>query len=253
MPDVRKFWDDRADNEKLDDNAVTHSDIWQRWLEIETISSYLQPTDILVDIGCGAGYATRHYAPLVKKVVGLDFSSEMIRRAQSAPIATGAIEFLQFDILEDVSKWKQSFDAAVSTRCLINILDVEKQHRAIDNIARMLRPGGRFIFVEGCRDGRQQLNELRESMGLRVMPTVWHNLDFDLAETFDYMNRDFRILERRSFGSYDLISRVVHPLLVMPDEPKYDSKINEVGARLARISQGDPALSRILFLVLERK
>jgi SAM-dependent methyltransferase len=253
MSDVKQFWDNRAIDASLDDNEVTHRDIWQRWLEIDTIVSYLRKTDALVDVGCGAGYATRIYAEHVGSAVGLDFSAEMIQRAQSKQVASKPIEFFEHDILGDPGKWRQAFDVALSVRCLINILDAEKQRIAIDNIAQMLKPGGRFLFVEGVQEGRHALNDLRNEVGLPTMPTVWHNLDFKIGETLDYLQRDFQLLERRSFGTFDLISRVAHPLMVWPEDPKYAAKINEVGARLSRVWGGDNALSRVAFLVLERR
>lgn len=253
MSDVKSFWDKRAGDASLNDNEVTHRDIWQRWLEIDTIVSYLKKTDALVDIGCGAGYATRIYAEHVASAVGLDFSSEMIQRANARPAESKPIAFHEHDILGDVGNWRQAFDVALTVRCLINILDADKQRRAIDNIAQMLKPGGRFIFVEGSHEGRQGLDALRASLGLPVMPTVWHNLDFKIDETLAYLDRDFRLLEHKNFGTYDLIARVTHPLLVWPEDPKYDAKINEVGARMARVLDGDKSLSRVAFLVLERR
>jgi SAM-dependent methyltransferase len=253
MSDVKQFWDKRAGNISLNDNEVTHRDIWQRWLEIDTIVSYLRKTDSLVDVGCGAGYATHIYADYVKNAVGLDFSAEMIERAKGRENTVEKVSFFEHDILAEVGRWHQSFDVALSVRCLINILDAQKQRQAIDNIARMLKPGGRFIFVEGSQEGRSALDELRKNVGLQMMPVVWHNLDFKIKETLDYLERDFILLEQRYFGTYDLISRVVHPLMVLPNEPEYGAAINEIGAKLARSWQGDQTLSRVSFLVLERR
>ena len=34
---VKKFWETRAQDQSLTDAEATHNDVWQRWLEIETI------------------------------------------------------------------------------------------------------------------------------------------------------------------------------------------------------------------------
>jgi 2-polyprenyl-3-methyl-5-hydroxy-6-metoxy-1,4-benzoquinol methylase len=55
--DVKQFWSDRAGDKSLDDVAVTHKDVWQRWLEIETIRRFVKPHHRILDVGCGAGIA----------------------------------------------------------------------------------------------------------------------------------------------------------------------------------------------------
>ena len=117
----------------------------------------------------------------------------------------------------------------------------------------MLRPGGRFIFIEGGRQGRKNLNLLRTTAGLEAMPTVWHNVDFDEAETLAYLDRDFVLERRLPFGVYDFVARVVHPLLVAPDAPVYDSRINEIAATLALHVDAFPELSRVFCRVLARR
>src|SRR6266478_7765705 len=44
----------------------------------------LQPTDRVLDLGCGTGWASRRMARMVSagEVVGLDVSDEMVRRAE---------------------------------------------------------------------------------------------------------------------------------------------------------------------------
>jgi hypothetical protein len=41
MSEVKAFWDQRAADPSCDPAQVTHPDIWQRWLEIETIKRLL--------------------------------------------------------------------------------------------------------------------------------------------------------------------------------------------------------------------
>lgn len=55
------------------------------------------------------------------------------------------------------------------------------------------------------------------------------------------------------FGVYDFISRVVHPLIVAPEQPQYNARINEVAAKLALNLRRFENLSRVLFLVLRKR
>jgi SAM-dependent methyltransferase len=251
---VKELWQSRAREPGVNDREVTHRDVWQRWLEIEMIRRFLLPGDRLLDVGCGNGYTTRAVAPLVRETVGLDFSPEMIERARRTVVDTAPnLRFEVCDVRSLEAAQLGQFDVALSERCLINLPDWEAQQQAIANIAAVVRAGGRLIFVEGSADGRQRLNEMRERVGLERMPTVWHNVDFEERLLLPCLERFFAIDERLHFGVYDFIARIVHPLVAAPEPPAYDSRINEVAARLAMQSGEFADLSRVFFLVLRRK
>jgi SAM-dependent methyltransferase len=252
VSDVKQFWDDRAADPALDASQVTHPDVWQRWLEIETIKTLVSPRDRVIDIGCGAGYATKQIAPRVTDILGVDYSAGMIARATAEDVPANA-RFAVGDVLNLSPANFGVFDVAVTIRCLINITDWPTQQAALRNIAEVVRPGGRYIFVEGLRDGRDALNKLREAVGLERMPTVWHNLDFDRAETLGFLDEYFHLEREIGFGSYDTIARVVHPLLVAPDPPTYTAKINEIAARIALQRPDDLTNSRAVVFCLRRR
>ena len=253
MSSIKSFWDGRAADPSLDPKQVTHPDVWQRWLEIETIKPLLCAGDRVIDIGCGAGYATRQFAPLVGAIKGVDFSAGMIERAMADAEVPANASFDVCDVLELSLARFGLFDLAISVRCLINLSDWATQQRAIDKIASIVRPGGRYIFLEGSSDGRAGLNQARVGLGLEAMSPVWHNVDFARARTLAYLDHSFALVREISFGVYDLIARIVHPLLVAPEAPRYDARINEVAARVAAALPGLDHLSRVLCLELERR
>ena len=84
------------------------------------------------------------------------------------------------------------------------------------------------------------------------MPPVPFNLDFDEEELWPFVREHFHVVEVRRFGLYDLISRVVHPLLVSPADPEYDSKINEVARDVSAKLRGMDELSREFSALLRR-
>jgi SAM-dependent methyltransferase len=251
MNDVKAFWDGRAADPSLDAAQVTHNDIWQRWLEIEYLKKVLPRGLRVIDIGCGAGYATKQLAPLAGSILGADFSPGMIERALGSgepPPANASFEVADVLSLE----FEEPFDVAFTIRCLINLPDWEAQKRALANIAHIVKPGGLYIFIEGFVEGRANLNTLRQGVGLEPMPVVWHNCDFERERTLDFLANYFSLEQEIGFGSYDLVARVVHPLLVAPDQPKYTAKINEVAARVALQRPGDTEHSRVAFYCLRR-
>jgi len=255
MTDVKEFWNGRAADPSLDDAQVTHPDVWQRRLEIELTKRCLRGSDRAIDIGCGAGLGTLVFAPLVREIVGIDASPGMIERARRAESETpaGNVKFDVANVLELTAEASDLFDVAISIRCLINLPDWASQQAALKRIAGVLKPGGRLVLVEGSRDGRLGLNRLREALGLERMPEVWHNRDLDEAELLRALEEDFILRERHPLGTYDLVARVVHPLLVAPEKPRYDAPINEVAAKATLVHGGSAEISRVLFLVLERR
>ena len=253
MADVKSYWESQAKDRTLSSVKVTHSDIWQRWLEIAHIKTFLGPEERVLDIGCGTGYATKIFADNVAEIIGIDYSDAMIERAKSEGPITPNAHFYADDVLQLHRDMFGSFDTAISVRCLINLTDWTAQKEAISNIAAVLEPGGKYIFVEGWAEGRAKLDQVREDVGLSRMPPVWHNHDFYYAPLSDYLSDIFEIENEIYFGTYDFISRVVHPLVVAPNTPKYDAKINEIAANLALRDQGHQDISRTLFLVLKKK
>jgi SAM-dependent methyltransferase len=251
---VKQFWDERAANKSLTDIDTTHSDIWQRWLEIKTIEQLLPGCDRAIDIGCGSGYATKLFAPLVGSILGVDYSGPMIDRCQDKknPYPANA-DFKQSDVLKLSPDDFGMFDAAISIRCLINLASWDAQKRALSNIANILVPNGLFIFVEGLQEGRQALNLLRQEMGLDEMPPVWNNIDFKEKDRRGFLDQYFTLEREIGFGTYDLISRVIHPLMVAPEAPKYDAWINELAAKAALNRPDDMLNSRVAVYCLRRK
>lgn len=253
---VRQFWDQRA-RDGAAENAVTHRDVWQRWLELQVIERYLQPDLRVLDVGCGNGYTTLQIAPRVREVVGIDRSADMIERARRAQAAlsrpTPGVSFAAIDVLALTPEHFGQFDLALSERCLINLTSWTDHCEALARIAGVVRPSGHFLLLEGSRVGRQRLDLLRAAVGLPAQPVVWHNLDFDRDELLAYLARHFAVEQETHFGVYDFLARVVHPLLVAPAEPQYEARINELAARLALHRQDLGDLSRMLVLYLRRK
>ncbi len=261
ISEVRLFWSLRA-GEAVGEEEVTHRDVWQRWLEVETIKKFLDKSQRVIDIGCGNGFTTKTIATFVREIVGMDYTEEMIKRAARPEYGQPLhnVSFHVGDVMRLSPEMFGLFDLAISERCLINLADWNSQKKAIANIASVIKPGGTLLFIEGSADGRAGLNRLRESVGLEPMPKVWHNIDFEEKQLYNYLNEYFTVGRNIHFGVYDYISRVTHPLLVAPEQPKYDSPMNKVAAYLALKSQDIEArssefrdISRALFLVLKRK
>lgn len=103
------------------------------------------PDDPLVlDAGCGPGPVLTELVENVR-AVGLDFSIEQLRlaatTAPAADLVSGDLTALPFPA--------DRFDAAVSLGVLMH-LDAADQATAIDEFARVLRPGARLLVSDGA-------------------------------------------------------------------------------------------------------
>jgi SAM-dependent methyltransferase len=247
---IKETWDGRAADTNLQGTYVTMADRNQRLLEIDEALRHIPPGQRILDVGCGNGYSTAIFAKQAERVVAIDYSEAMIARAKSEHGDVPNISFEVRDILSPLPYPAQAFGVAVTQRCLINLATWENQQKAIEHIARVIRPGGIFVMQEGTRQGREGLNQLREQLGLPRMPEVPFNSDLDEVALWPFVRRHFEIVQIRRYGLYDLVARVVHPLVVAPALPDYEAKINDVARRLAAATDASGEVSRWFTAVL---
>lgn len=248
---VKMHWDAQA-NKDISSDQVTLKDINQRKLEINLICRYLDKRDLLLEIGCGNGFSTSIFSKNVNYIHAIDCSEEMINRAVREFGQMDNVKFEFGDVL-NLNFPECMFDSVVVERCLINLSSWEEQKLAIKNIARVLKPGGRFIFVEGIENGLIELNTLRTKMGLNPIITASYNLNFNEDALIKFVKEDFQIMTLHKFGTYDFISRVIHPLMVYPNEPTYDAKINDIAREVCLNISSFDKFSRLIGLILKRK
>lgn len=102
-------------------------------------------TGNILEIGFGTGLNLAYYPESVQEIVTVDVNPAMHRLAQKR-IQTSSIA-VDHRVLsgEHLPMAEASFDSVVSTFTLCSIQQVEQ---AIKEIYRVLKPGGKFFFVE---------------------------------------------------------------------------------------------------------
>lgn len=244
-----------------EDDRTTASDFNLRELEIDTACEYIQDGYRLLDVGCGTGYALRQYAGRFHiKGSGIDYAENMIKTAQKkasqANTLRGEIEFKNASVTE-IPFDDNSFDIVTSSRCLMALLEWETQKNAIRDIWRVLKPGGIFVMMEGTSQGIDRLNHMRQQFALdEIDPTGRDRLftrKFDETELISYCLPMFNLEKIQRFGMYYFLTRVVHPLLVAPDSPKYDAKINAIARQIAGILPDFQGLGHLVAFIWKKK
>ena len=240
------FIKESYEKRNVTDPYATARDYNAKELEIKTIAVSLKQEGTLVDLGCGNGYTLLSLAKSFKEwsLIGVDFSESLIQGAnqllaQHEKELRTHPQFICGDALLFVRDVESaSVDCVLTERFIQNLPSSEVQKAVIREAYRMLRPGGRLLMCEGSEDGFDALNHLRSSVGLSVIPaTSSDNVsairlkDADV-EAFAEKEIGFKLVQKLGSSIYFIIARVLHPLLVSPQRPRFDARINDLAARI---------------------
>jgi len=207
-------------------------------LERANILSHLDNKYTCLEIGCGDAFHTIHYAKKVKRIFGIDVADSLIniakKRLQQEPLDN--VNFLVDSVLDIGAKFEaKKFDCIISQRCLINLPTWEHQKDAITQVHQLLANQGIFLLTEGFQDNLDSLNSVRNMVSLPEIKVVDYNRNLILRDFEQFIEQYFEVIEKRYYGSYLFFSRVYHPLVILPENPKHDSKMNEVAMNLQKV------------------
>lgn len=100
-----------------------------------------KPNDLILEIGCGTGLFTEKvYNATKAHIIAIDLSEELLAQARQRPHCA---DFKMEDAME-MTFAEQAFDGVFGSS-ILHHLDMEK---ALTEIYRVLKPGGRMVFAE---------------------------------------------------------------------------------------------------------
>jgi SAM-dependent methyltransferase len=156
--DSERYWDERArenplyfvDNEVDYDNPDTDA-FWRRGDKVvdemlDGVGLSLNPDDSVLDIGCGIGRITRALASRVKRVYGLDVSSEMLKLAKQHNSDLRNVEWLHGDGHSLSALGDSSVDGCFSYVVFQHIPDPDITLNYVREMGRVLRADGWALF-----------------------------------------------------------------------------------------------------------
>jgi SAM-dependent methyltransferase len=156
---MERFWDARAREDayyfvdsRLQYGSPDERAFWaggEEALEklVEVVGApAIEPTATVVDIGCGLGRLTRPLAARAARVIAVDVSSEMLKRAGALNAHLDNVEWVHGDgeSLRPIAD--SSVDACVSHVVFRHIPDPAITLGYMREIGRVLRPGGFAAF-----------------------------------------------------------------------------------------------------------
>ena len=97
----------------------------------------------ILDVGCGGGFLSEEFAKAGFSVTGLDPAPESIEAAQTHALASGLSVDYRVGSGENLPFVQSSFDHVTCCDVLEHVDDVD---RVVSEIARVLKPGGLFLY-----------------------------------------------------------------------------------------------------------
>ena len=116
---------------------------------LPTRFAQIRPGDTVIDLGSGAGndcFVARHETGAAGKVIGIDFTPAMIRKARmnAEKLGYNNVEFLEGDI--DEMPVSDNVADVIVSNCVLNLVPDKK--KVIGEIFRVLKPGGHFSISD---------------------------------------------------------------------------------------------------------
>jgi SAM-dependent methyltransferase len=131
---------------------------------LAVLRPHLDPTSVVLELGCGGGRISRHVAPLVGRLVCTDPALAMTHEARENLAAFPNVEVARTSGRGLGEFAQHSFDV-VFAQGVMGYLDPNPLLAMLDEVHRVLRPGGvcvfNFLTIDHPEDGRELLETVR--------------------------------------------------------------------------------------------
>jgi len=166
-------------------NRTLSLGIDQRWRRAAIACAGEVRGRTVVDSCCGTGDLSLALAARGARVVGVDFTREMVDRARAKAARRAARPvFVRGDALR-LPLASGSADAATVAFGIRNVAD---RRRGLDEMRRVVRPGGRVVVLEFGTPRRGVFGALYRLYFTRVLPWLGRRVSGD-ADAYSYLPR----------------------------------------------------------------
>ena len=129
----------------------------------DRLASHVDSGQRVLDIGCGTGALTRRAARRGARVKGIDISAEMLAIAAQQTREAGledSVELVEMGVAELDGEQPESYDVVMSGLCFSELSDDELTY-ALDQVRRLLKPGGLLLVADEVRPDNLPLRMFR--------------------------------------------------------------------------------------------
>jgi len=160
-------------------------------------------TGRVLEIGFGSGLNIPEYTDQVEHLFGLEPSAVLCEKAEELVAeAPFPVDFLQTGA-ESIPLDSNEIDTVVSSWTMCSIPDIEQ---ALQEIRRVLKPGGQFVFIEHGRAPEGSVSRWQDRLEPLTVPLLGCRLNRAMDEVIE--NAGFRMtdLEKAYMDGPKLIS-----------------------------------------------
>ncbi|MDX2116054.1 MAG: bifunctional demethylmenaquinone methyltransferase/2-methoxy-6-polyprenyl-1,4-benzoquinol methylase UbiE [Planctomycetota bacterium] len=162
----------------------------QAWRRAAVRMARLRGEEEVLDVACGTGDLSRAFAAGgARRVVGLDFTPEMLAIARRGPLngarGPAVISYLDGDATA-LPFGDRSFDVV---SIAFGIRNLSEPARALSEFRRVLRPGGRVIVLEFSRPTFAPIAWASDVYTNHIMPRTATLISGDRSGAYHYLPR----------------------------------------------------------------
>jgi demethylmenaquinone methyltransferase/2-methoxy-6-polyprenyl-1,4-benzoquinol methylase len=164
------------------------------WKQFAITRAQIRPTDTVLDLAGGTGDLTIEITKRLNEkgqVVLADINAAMLAKSRERLLNQGILKpvsWLQTNA-EALPFSNQSFDKIVMAFGLRNVTDKE---RALKEMARLLKPGGRCVILEFSKVTHKPLSRLYDLYSFSILPKLGKWIAND-ADSYQYLAESIRM------------------------------------------------------------
>ena len=156
----------------------------QRWRARAVRSAGVVRGELVVDVCTGTGDLALAFERAGARVIGVDFTTEMVRLAADKAPASARCQFVRGDALHLPLAGGKASIASIA----FGLRNVSDRARALAEMQRVLKPGGKILVLEFSRPKGRFLGAVYRRYFTRVLPAVGRLVSGD-GDAYTYLPR----------------------------------------------------------------
>jgi SAM-dependent methyltransferase len=163
----------------------------------------------VLEVGGGTGFNLPYYPATVTSITVTDPVDGMLRRTRARAAKVGKEITATKASAEELPFEDGSFDTVLASLVLCSVRD---QDRALAEMRRVLKPGGRYLFLEHVRSDDPKVARKQDRM-----TGLWRRLCFGChpnRETLPHIESAFRIDQIERGDAHDFGPKIVRPYVL---------------------------------------
>lgn len=163
---------------------VEHQNIFRNYYTKQTLKKHLnpQPTDVLLDFGCGVGRLSNFIAPYVKEVIGVDKSLKMIEVAREINVRHKNVTYQSFE--KYPLPYSDKYFDKIFTYWVLQHVDNEELKTTFLDFHRILKDNGKVYLFEQVRNNESVvLGDIHHQRKLEEYVTLMQGAGFKLIHS----------------------------------------------------------------------